>query len=103
MFRLGPWVHFFHYDIAVMRTHRTLMARYLSNVDLVHVVDLEVIKTWTSMLSETSWTCDSFRNKLLERDVRCLWTGLVNYGAGLHIIPYKRGSEVRSTIFWEDV
>jgi hypothetical protein len=35
---------------------------------------------------------------LLKRDTCC---GVAaKHGFGLHIIPYERGSDVRSTIFW---
>jgi hypothetical protein len=51
------------------------------------------------MPSESTQTRDEFSTNLLERDVCCVWTGVEpDYGAGLHIIPYGRGSEVRSTI-----
>jgi hypothetical protein len=102
MFRLRPWVRFFYDAISVIRA-RTLTARYLSNEDLVHAVDLEVIKARKCVFSEFTETRDEFSTKLLERDVRCLWTGVIDYGARLHIIPPERGPEVRSTIFWEDI
>jgi hypothetical protein len=85
---------FFHDAITI----RTLMACYRFNEDLARVIDLEVIKTGTSMSSETSQTHDDFRARLLERDVCCVWSG-ITYGVGLHIIPFKRGSDVRSIIF----
>jgi hypothetical protein len=67
------------------------MACNLSNEDLARAVDLEVIKTRTNVPSESDRTHESFRTKLLQRDVRCAWTGLpVEFGAGLHVIPYER-------------
>jgi hypothetical protein len=48
------------------------------------------------MSSQATETREDFRTKLLERDVYCVWTRAGrDFGAGLHIIPYKRGSEVR--------
>jgi len=42
-----------------------------------------------------SETREEFRTRLLERDSCCVWTGMgAEYGNGLHIIPFKRGSEV---------
>ena len=81
------------------------MACDLSNEDLVHAVDLEVIKLRTKVSSESSQARDDFRTNLVERDICCVWTGVgPTFAAGLHIIPYKRGSEVRSTILsWDDV
>jgi hypothetical protein len=53
----------------------------------------------TNVSSETTQTREEFRTNLLDRDFCCVWTGVgARYGAGLHIIPYKRGSEVRSTL-----
>ena len=71
---------------------------YLSTEDLNQVVDLDVIKVRTDAPSESSATRDNFHDDLEERDVRCVWTGskLVD---GLHIIPFKRGSEVRPATF----
>ena len=47
------------------------------------------------MPSETPSICDDFCTRLLERNVFCVWTGSgVDFGNGLHIIPYKRGSNV---------
>jgi hypothetical protein len=43
------------------------------NKDLVHAVDLEVIKVRTNVPSQTR---NDFRTNLVERDVRCVWTGL---------------------------
>ena len=101
----GLGMFFFHDAVAVMRARRSLMACYLSNEDPVRVVDLEVIKIRTNVPSESTQTRDEFRANLLERDVCCPWTGVEpDFGAGLHIIPYERGSDVRSTIFcWEYV
>jgi hypothetical protein len=78
---------------------------YLFNEDLVRAVDLEVIKQRTKVLSETERTRDDFRARLLERDVCCVWTGVgPGYGAGMHTIPFKWGSDVCSTFFfcWHD-
>ena len=83
-----------------------LTACYLSNEDFTSIVDLQVIKLRTNVPSETTQTRDGFRDRLLKRDVRCVWTGIPSDygGVGLHIIPYKRGPEVRSMIFcWEYV
>ena len=71
---------------------------YLSTKDLAHVVDLDVIKARADTPSESSATRDNFRTVLAERDIRCVWTGSV-FGEGLHIIPFKRGSEVRPATF----
>jgi hypothetical protein len=49
---------------------------------------------------------DEFRRRLLERDAyQCVWTGLESFLClGIRIIPYSRGSEVRSILFhWEYV
>ena len=69
-------------------------AIYLSTKDLAQVVDLNVIKARTDTPSESSAMRDDFRTVLEECDVRCVWTGSVLVD-GLHIIPFKRGSEVR--------
>jgi hypothetical protein len=71
----------------------------LSNEDLAKAIDLEVIKGRTHEASETTQTREDFRRKLLERDPCCVWTGVDKEdGIGMHIIPHRRGSEVRSTI-----
>ena len=63
------------------------------------VVDLEVIKARTAVPSETTGTRQGFRTQLIERDVCCVFTGLeAQYGEGLHIIPFQRGSEVASPL-----
>ena len=77
---------------------REMHVIYLSNEDLAQVVDLDVIKARTDTPSESSATRDDFRTVLEERDVRCVWTGSVLVD-GLHIIPFKRGSEVRPATF----
>ena len=59
---------------------------------LEHAVDLEVIRQRTQVPSQTTGTRESFRKKVLERDGRCVWTGLP--GVGMHIIPLRRGDEV---------
>ena len=84
---------------------RTLTGCDLSNEDLVHADDLEVIKDRTNVPSESTQTRDDFCTNLVERDVCCVWTGAgLAFEAGLHTIPYKPGSEVRFTILcWEDV
>jgi hypothetical protein len=62
-----------------------------------HAVGLEVIKIRTNVPSESAQTREEFRIKLLERDTSCVWTGAApRLGVGLHIIPYKQGSEVSS-------
>ena len=88
MFRLRPLVRFF------CSQGCTQDAIYLSTKDLAQVVDLDVIKARTDTPSESSAMRDDFRTVLGERDVRCVWTGSVLVD-GLHIIPFKRGSEVR--------
>jgi len=66
--------------------------------ELTTAVDLEVIKERTQVPSETTRTREDFRAELLKRDVRCVFTGVsAEEGDGIHIIPYKRGTEVRST------
>jgi hypothetical protein len=82
-----------------MHARRMLTACYLFNEDLNRVVDLEVIKTRTNVPSETSRTREDFRALLLERDDYCVWSG-ISYGAGMHIIPFKQGSDVRSIIIY---
>ena len=75
---------------------------YLSNKDsdLIHAVDLNVIKARTNVPSEATLQArEEFRNKAMERDVCCVWTGLgLGFLEGLHIIPHRWGSKVRSTI-----
>ena len=80
---------------------REMHVIYLSNEDLAQVVDLDVIKARTDTPSESSATRDDFRTVLEERDVRCVWTGSVLVD-GLHIIPFKRGSEVRPATFFTE-
>lgn len=98
-------VRFFHDTITVMYARGLLTPCYLFNEDFARcIVDLQVIKTRTSVPSETTQTRDDFRDRLLKRDARCVWTGIEPEfgGVGIHIIPYKWGSEVRSIIFcWE--
>lgn len=60
---------------------------------LAHAVDLEVIKTRTHTASETTATRNDFRERLSQRDRRCIWTG-VEYAEGMHIIPFRRGRDV---------
>jgi hypothetical protein len=93
-------VCFFHDAIAVIvRARRTLTACYLSNEDLVHAVDLDVIKTRTNVPPESTQMREDFRTDVMERDVCCVWTGVEpEFANGLHIILYKPGSEVRSTV-----
>ena len=62
---------------------------------LAHAVDLEVIKQRSRVPSETTRTREDFCDKLLKRDGRCVWTGIMK-GSGMHIIPYGRGDEARS-------
>src|SRR5882762_10326959 len=86
--------------------YKILTTCYLFNEDLATAVDLEVMKQRTNVPSETAGTRDDFRARLLERDIGCVWTGLEpEYGGeGIHVIPFKRGSEVCSTFFfcWHD-
>ena len=63
--------------------------------DLTRTVDLEVIKERTHVPSETTRTHEDFCTELLKRDIRCVFTGVSpEEGDGIHIIPYKRGTEV---------
>ncbi|KAG7439223.1 uncharacterized protein BT62DRAFT_976986 [Guyanagaster necrorhizus] len=59
---------------------------------LSHAVDPEVIKQRTHTHSATTATRENFREKVLKRDGRCVWTG-IDEGVGMHIIPYARGDE----------
>lgn len=60
---------------------------------------VDVIKSRTAVPSETTATRNRFREDLLRRDKCCVYTGIeAEFGDGLHLIPFKRGSEVRSTI-----
>ena len=104
MFGLRAKVCFFHDAITVMRACKTLTACRLFNEDL-RAIDIEVIKARTNVPSEPTQMSEEFRTHLLERDACCLWTGVEpEFGAGLHIIPYRRGPEVCSIIFcWEYV
>ena len=71
--------------------------------DLSQAVDLEVIKTKTNVATESSKTRDGFQASLLERDACCIWTGAPpEDGEGLHIIPFKRGDMVCSTILHQE-
>ena len=73
-------------------------ARFSSMTDMA-VVDLEVIKARTAVSSETTGTHDGFREDLLKRDLCCIFTGHPpNFGEGFYIIPYRRGSDVRSSL-----
>jgi hypothetical protein len=82
----------------VQTTHRLNVL--LSNEDLTHAVDLEVIKQRSSIFSaESTESRKGFRNDLLERDQYCVFTGVDPLeAAGVHIIPFARGSEVCSII-----
>ena len=64
---------------------------------LESAVDLEVIKPRTQTASATSRTRENFRTLLLDRDLFCLWTG-DEYGVGMHIIPFGRGSDVSPSL-----
>jgi len=73
----------------------------LSHEDLACAVDLEVIRGRTHVPSETTGTRDDFRQNLMDRDPYCVWTGVSeSFSSGMHIIPHRRGSEVRSTIYY---
>ena len=52
--------------------------------------------------TESTRTHESFRDQLLSRDGRCVWTG-IKQGVGLHIIPCNRGDTVHLTTLREDV
>jgi hypothetical protein len=70
----------------------------LLNEDLSQAVDLEVIKQRSNIPSETTGSRSNFRSDLLIRDACCVFTGShEQFGSGMHIIPYRRGSEVCST------
>ena len=71
---------------------RTLTACYLFNEDFARIVDLQVIKTRTNVSWETTQTRGDFRDRMLKRDVRCVWTGIEPKfgGVGLHIIPVPK-------------
>lgn len=78
----------------------------LLNKDLSLAVDMEVIKQRSNVSSETTESRSDFRNQLLIRDGRCVFTGSPErYGSGMHIIPYRRGSEVCSKVLlhWRDI
>ena len=96
MFQMRRWVRSFH-DACTQGTH--------VNEDLAHAIDLEVIKTMTDVSSATTERDQEFKAVLLQRDICCVWTGAdARAGEALHIIPYRRGSEVCSMIFrWEHV
>ena len=67
--------------------------------DLSHAVDIEVIKQRSNVPSETTESRNDFRDQLLIRDGFCVFTGSSDrFGSGLHIIPYRRGSEVCSKV-----
>ena len=69
---------------------------YLSIEDTMFPVDIEVIKSRTHVPSETTRTREDFCNRLLQRDVRCVFTATrTKFGDASHIIPHRRGSEVR--------
>ena len=62
----------------------------MSNEDLIHALDLEVIRDRTHVASETTSTREGFREKLLERDRNCVWTGLgSSFCSGMHIISHR--------------
>ena len=72
--------------------------------DLRRAVDLEVIRARDTVASESTITRVTFRDQLVRRDVLCVWTGLpVDNGVGLHIIPFKRGDQVRFITLSENV
>jgi hypothetical protein len=79
--------------------YETLTNGSLSNTDLSMAVDIEVIKQRSNVPSETTESRSDFRNQLLIRDACCVFTGSSDrFGSGMHIIPYKRGSEVCSEV-----
>ena len=66
------------------------MRSNMSNEDLIHALDLEVIRDRTHVASETTSTREGFREKLLERDRNCVWTGLgSSFCSGMHIISHR--------------
>jgi hypothetical protein len=54
---------------------------------LACAVDLEVIKQRSQVSSETTGTPEDFRTRLLERDGRCVWTGMTRPTV-MDIIPH---------------
>lgn len=48
--------------------------------------------------SSQSTTCKDFVSRLVARDGWCVWTGL--NGRGMHIVPYRRGNEVRPRLIY---
>ena len=86
-----------------MVSHGILVTNHLFHKDLTHAVDLEVIKMKTQVPSETTGTREDFRTRLLARDHCCVWTGAERrFADASHIIPYKRGSEVCSSILCKE-
>ena len=64
------------------------------------VVDLEVIKARSTVSTDTGSRV-GFREKVLERDFCCVFIGIPEVsGESLHIVPYKRGSEVCSPLLY---
>ena len=54
-----------------------------------------MIKERSGIPSETTRTRENFRDRFLERDGFCVFTGATpTESAGVHIIPHRRGSEV---------
>jgi hypothetical protein len=62
-----------HSHVSILPCH--MNARFSFTADMA-VVDIEVIKARTGVPSETTGTCDGFRNKLLQRDICCVFTGI---------------------------
>jgi len=85
-----------HAQACILLCHMNV--RFSSIVDMA-VVDIEVIKARTTVPSETTETDQGFRTQLIDRDVCCVFTGLeARVGEGLHVIPFRRGSEVCSSL-----
>ncbi|KAJ7672903.1 hypothetical protein B0H17DRAFT_947299, partial [Mycena rosella] len=61
---------------------------------LRYAVDLEAVKVYSQVPSETTATRDDFSNKVAERDVCCIFTNSsAELCDGAHIIPFSKGDE----------
>ncbi|KAJ7645768.1 hypothetical protein B0H17DRAFT_1022794 [Mycena rosella] len=62
---------------------------------LRYAVDLEAVKVYSQVPSETSATREDFSKKVAERDVCCIFTNSsAELCDGAHIIPFSKGDEV---------
>ena len=83
--------------------HRILIDEHsiYTNEDLVHAVDLEVIRDWSNVSSETTSTCKRWFSPKPARARSGLFVEraqIRDFVPGMHIIPYRLGSEVHFTI-----